>query len=173
MSGRERVRAAPGRSRRFEAALLAAWLVLFVYVVIETRSYPNAARLFPQAVAYVGVLLSVLALWRVIRPPSPAASRGGLQFSGDLPSDYEDDGEGAHPLPYLLWTIGYFTLIAIFGFFPATVAFVAAFLRTRPGVTWTSAMLWTGGVLLMAYGMGLLLQLRWPGGLVMRWLASG
>jgi len=173
MSDGVRVRIQPGRSRRFEAALLALWLLLFVYVAVESHSFATAARLFPQAVAYVGILLTALALWRVIRPRATAATGREQQFSGDLPAELDHEGNASHPLPYLVWTIAYFALIALAGFFPATAAFVAAFLITRPGVTWVQALLWTGGVLVMAYGMGLLLQLRWPGGLVMRMLGNG
>ena len=173
MSDGARAHVPPGRSRRFEAALLTLWLMLFVYVAVEARSFATAARLFPQTVSYVGIVLTVLALWRVVRPRATETTAREPQFSGDLPAELEHEGSAGHPLPYLVWTIAYFALIALVGFFPATAMFVATFLITRPGVAWLEALLWTGGVLVMAYGMGLLLQLRWPGGLVMRMLGNG
>lgn len=173
MSGGVRSHVQPGSSRRFETALLALWLMLFVYVAVESRSFATAARLFPQTVSYVGILVTVLTLWRVARPRASETTERKPQFSGDLPAELDHEGNGGHPLPYLVWALAYFALIALVGFFPATAAFVAAFLITRPGVAWLEALLWTGGVLVMAYGMGLLLQLRWPGGLVMRLLGNG
>jgi hypothetical protein len=161
------------RTKAFELTLLTFWLVVFVYVAIETRGFPNAARIFPQYVSYAGIALVVLSYLRLFLPKLLPSAKPGSGFTGDLPAEPERDGGAAHPLVYLGWAAGYYLTIALIGFFPGTLAFLLAFLKTQPQVTWATALKWTSGVLLMAYGMGLLLQLRWPQGWVQQLLARG
>ncbi|MDR7542831.1 MAG: tripartite tricarboxylate transporter permease [Armatimonadota bacterium] len=157
---RARRRGAPaaeegGQRVALDVVLSAVLLVVFLGALALAAHYAPSARLLPMVAAVPG---AGLAAWQLVRalqgrsvvdddgPPLAAEVRGGL-------------------LAFLALG-GCFVLIRLVGFHAAAAAFMLLFTlgpaRMRP----LPAMLFTAAVMLFVAGLGNLLGVRWPSGLL-------
>ncbi|NIP59197.1 MAG: hypothetical protein GWM92_14435 [Gemmatimonadetes bacterium] len=156
-----------GRSaaRRYAEQLVFVCVMglLFLWAAWHARTFPDRSRIFPQVVAAVAFLLSLLAVARDLRAGVREEVHGGTPFTARLRS----------ALPYLLWLGGYYAALWLLGFPIATGVFVVAFLGIEGELSWWKAAL--GAAVLVAV-LSLLwwtLELQWPEGLIMGWTGLG
>ncbi|MDR7484671.1 MAG: tripartite tricarboxylate transporter permease [Armatimonadota bacterium] len=150
---------APPRRMPLDLALSLAVLAIFAGALGMIRGFVPGARLMPLVAATPGLVLAAVQVVRVLQgrstmgdeePPSQADRRAGLFGFAVL--------------------AGFFTLLWLAGFHPAAAAFMLVFLlgpaRMRPG----PALLFTAATIATITGLGALLGVHWPPGLVGRWL---
>ncbi|MDU8909766.1 tripartite tricarboxylate transporter permease [Aestuariicoccus sp. MJ-SS9] len=118
-------------------------LMLLAYSVI---AWVNAAsinlmsdKIFPMAVASVGIVALVLLLIRMIRAPEGDPIFADREAAGE-------DADAPHGLwPTLAWFASLLVLSALLGFVLALTLFMLAFFRLRAGVSWLQTVLLTAG----------------------------
>ena len=99
-------------------------VVVFVYCFVTAMSWSFSPRIFPQAVAIVGVCLAFGALFNDIKGMS--ALRAGTAASDVVGVDGDYFRKSMY---YLLWMVGVFLCTLAVGQFPALVLFVALYLK--------------------------------------------
>ncbi len=145
------------------------WFALFV--VAESRAWPEGARLFPYWIGIGTALLAVAELAdRVRRAAMPDRAVEEGPNVADLGGDAVERtapflGAG---IALFGWVLGLYALIVLIGLTLAVPVWVAALLRLRHGASW-------GAVAALAAGLvGLVLLLQWalmmhvPTGLLLR-----
>ncbi len=129
--------------------------VLLFSMAMEARDFLRFSKYFPLVFGIAGAGLTVLILvfevanWRKLSSTGPESwtnAKAALRISG--------------------WLLLYMALIALVGFPFATVAFTAGFLRLEAGAGWILAMCYGGMAMAFIFGMGRLLNLAWPSGLL-------
>ncbi|WP_416137614.1 tripartite tricarboxylate transporter TctB family protein [Halomonas sp. HK25] len=135
-----------------------AVLGCLVAILWISQGFSLGARLFPTAVASLGILLAVLELGR------QAIRRGAKEES-----DFSDLGEGeetpafyARGLLFFAWMAGFIGLFFLVGALPAAGLYVLAFLRLQYRSPWLPTLALSGGLVALLWGLGMALQLRWP-----------
>ncbi len=129
--------------RNSRAALywvLGVTAVVFAFAVWGVADVPWRARIFPQTVAVIGLIVTALALL--------AANRGAQ------PEDPTDKERALRAWPYIVWAAGYLAGIAVVGLPAASAVWVALFLRREDKMAWHFAVASgaVAAVVLMALG---------------------
>ena len=107
--------------------------VVFAFAVWGVVDLPWRARIFPQTVAVIGLIVTALALL--------AASRGAQPDDATEPSAEDapapaPKGQALRAWPYMVWAAGYLAGIAAVGLPAASAVWVALFLRREDKMAW-------------------------------------
>jgi hypothetical protein len=139
-------------------AMVLAFLGFALFVVSESRDWPEGARLFPYWIAIGTVLLAVAELADRLRrrlAPGPVVEEG-LNLA-DLGGDAVE-----RTAPFLrasivlfCWVLGLYALTALIGLTLAVPVWVAALLRLRHRASWPATAALAAGL------VGLVLLLEW------------
>lgn len=135
--------------------LILACLVAILWI---SQGFSLGARLFPTAVAGLGILLAVLELGR------QAIRRGAKEESdfSDLAEEEETPAFFARGLLFFAWMAAFIGLFFLIGALPAAGLYVLGFLRLQYRSPWPASLALSGGLVALLWGLGVALQLRWP-----------
>ncbi len=111
--------------------VLGVTAVVFAFAVWGVVDVPWRARIFPQTVAVIGLIVTVLAWLSVSRAtrPEDATERS----AEDAPAPKE---QAVSAWPYIVWAGGYLAGIALVGLPVASAVWVALFLRREDKMAW-------------------------------------
>jgi hypothetical protein len=104
---------------------------VFAFAVWGVVDLPWRARIFPQTVAVIGLIVTALALLAASRGAQPEDATE--PFAGDAPAPKE---RTLPSWPYLVWAGGYLVGVAAVGLPVASAVWVAVFLRREDGMDW-------------------------------------
>jgi TctA family transporter len=162
-----------GAPRLQAAQLLPLTLVaVFVYMLLETRAWPSAARIVPQIVGTLGLAFAAFSL-------ANAALRRGASPVGthmDLASD-----TGNLPIRTVLaraaaffgWFVAFMACTALIGLLPTVPIFVVAYMRLENREPWRLVLAQAGGFTLFIYVVfHRLLTVAWPETLAGTWFPA-
>lgn len=125
----------PRPSERLAFLVLAT--IVFGLAAWEARSFPVRARVFPQVIATGAFLLGVFEVIRSVRAmrrSNQAAEPEGATGTAAVPHAFVNHFRAG--VPYILWILGYYAGIAVFGFYLASGAFITLFLVRYGRVRW-------------------------------------
>jgi hypothetical protein len=145
-------------TRHLQTPFVGLVLVGMLAVLGLSREFSPGAKLFPTFVAGAGVVLGILELRRQIRS---RGTREAQDFS-DLGGDEHTPATYGRGLRYVGWMAAFMGLFLLIGALPATLVFVAAFLRLQHGESWRLSLLLAGILMLVLATLGHFLRLRWP-----------
>jgi hypothetical protein len=139
-------------------AMVLVFLGFALFVVSESRDWPEGARLFPYWIGLGTALLAIAELADRLRrrfAPGPAVEEG--PNVADLGGDAVE-----RTAPFLraglalfAWVLGLYALIALVGLTLGVPLWVAALLRLRHGASWVAITALAAGL------VGLVLLLQW------------
>jgi hypothetical protein len=131
-----------------------AVLVVSAAALYEARSFPYLGAIFPVAASVPAIVMSAAQLVLDLRAPGVAPA-SAAQAHGRLAARY------------FAVLLVYFALIWLLGFVIATGLFTFLLLYGMLGMRWSSALLYTVSLVAVAQGMGWLLDLYWPDGVLL------
>lgn len=134
-------------------------MLSFLYVLYGTYDLPFLDRIFPVAVAVVGVLSSALIL-----VPQLRAQKTGGESSVNFDADAHAEDGG--PWRFVAWLVAFVALIGLVGFFLALLIFFLAFLRSVAKAGWAQTVTLTMGAALMITVLAWFLNMQMPAGLL-------
>jgi putative tricarboxylic transport membrane protein len=146
-------------------------VAIFAYGAYEAREFPLLARIFPYWIALVTGVLAVIQLGVEIR-------KYILQID-DAQTDFVDLAPDRslpprlvfqRALGYLLWFVGLYAAIWVFGFIIAMTVFLAAFLRYEAELGWVKILQLALAGLISLVTLSWSLSLHWPDGLITQWI---
>lgn len=105
--------------------VLGVTVTVFAFAVWGVVDLPWRARIFPQTIAVIGLIVTALALL--------AANRG------TQPEDPTGKEPALRAWPYIVWAAGYLAGIAVVGLPVASAIWVALFLRREDKMAWPFA----------------------------------
>jgi putative tricarboxylic transport membrane protein len=149
----------------------AFFVVFFAYGVYEAREFPRLAKIFPFWISLGALTLAVVQLAIELR-------KYLLQIE-DVQADFVDLAPDRslpprvlfrRALGYLLWMIGLYVGIWIFGFVMAMTAFLIIFLRNDAGLSWGKTLQLGIGGFLFVVAISWVMSLYWPEGLIVQWI---
>ena len=129
--------------------VLGVTAAVFAFAVWGVVDVPWRARIFPQTVAVIGLIVTALA--------ALAARRGAQRAHPTEPSAGDIRARREQSLsvwPYIVWAAGYLAGIAVVGLPVASAVWVALFLRREDKMAWHFAVASgaVAAVVLMALG---------------------
>lgn len=139
-------------------AMVLGFLGFALFVVAESRAWPEGARLFPYWIGIGTALLAVAELAdrvrRAVRPDR------GVEEGPNVADLGGDAVERTGPflragIALFAWVLVLYALIALIGLTLAVPVWVAALLRLRHGAPWLGAAALAGGL------TGIVLLLQW------------
>ena len=135
---------------------------LFVFVIVDVDGWPRGARLVPQIVAWVGlIIMTAYVLGRLFLT---IAESGGQHL--DLAMDRTGMSQRQFVLRsfgYFGWLFGYGALAYVIGPIPAIGIWVASFMALGFGTSWIVSILFGGFLTAAVYGVFVeLLNITWP-----------
>jgi hypothetical protein len=160
-----------GRSEtREEVVCLSALMVVLAAAAWNAQTFPDRARVFPQLISLVALVLCSIELVRQL-----AASRARPDAL---------DGEGARVphtwlaqlrlgAPYLWWIGALYAGIYFVGFLPASFLFLTLFLRRVSSMTWGRSLASSALLATVLIAFGRFLHMVWPEGLLQLLLGLG
>jgi hypothetical protein len=125
-----------------KAGFTLGMFLLMTAAVLEASSYPFFAGLLPLVAAVPGALLAGWQFVADLRHPEEKKSVMDLGTSEEAASR----AGTRRAFLYFAVILGYFGLIALVGFRPATLIFLVGFLRGLSGATWLRTGLYTATV---------------------------
>lgn len=149
----------------------ALFVIFFAYGVYEARDYPRLAKIFPYWISLGALLLAVIQLGIELRKY--------LLKVEDVHADFVDLAPDRslpplvvfkRALGYLLWFIGLYLGIWIFGFVIAMTTFLVAFLRCDAKLNWGRTFQLGIAGFLFVVGISWVMTLYWPEGIIARWI---
>ncbi|MGJ7460025.1 tripartite tricarboxylate transporter TctB family protein [Halomonas sp. MA07-2] len=145
-------------THHLQTPFVLAVLACMVAILWISQGFSLGARLFPTAVASLGILLAVLELGR------QAIRRGAKEESdfSDLGEDDETPAFYARGLKFFAWMAAFIGLFFLVGALPAAGLYVLGFLRLQHRSPWLPSLALSGGLVALLWGLGVALQLRWP-----------
>lgn len=153
-----RIRLIAALTRHLQTPFVLIVLAAMFAVLWISQSFSLGARLFPTVVASLGILLAVLELGR-------QWLRRGAREATDY-TDLGDDDDSplffAKGLLFFAWMLGFVGLFFLVGALPAAGLFVLAFLKLQFRSPWLPSLGLAAGIVLLLWGLGSVLQLRWP-----------
>jgi hypothetical protein len=146
-------------------------LLLFAFALITVQSYEFDARVYPMAVAVVGLCLSVLELLvphvSVLRQRLTPTSMMDLELDGSLSK--EQIGQQAWMI--FRWFFLFIGGIMLFGFHVAVAVFMVAWMRLKGEASWLGTAIATGVVWAILFiVLDRTMIIPWPEPLLLRWL---
>ncbi|MCE8024598.1 MULTISPECIES: tripartite tricarboxylate transporter TctB family protein [Halomonadaceae] len=145
-------------TRHLQTPFVLFVLVGLVAVLTISQSFSLGARLFPTVVAALGILLALLEL-----------GRQWLRRGAREASDYTDLGDEddsplffAKGLLFFAWMLAFVVLFLGIGALPAAGLFVLALLKLQFRSPWLPSLGLAAGIVILLWGLGKVLQLRWP-----------
>ena len=146
--------------RYLPAALVGILLGFFIFILIASQDFREAARIFPVTIAWAGIAVALLELARQV---VSGFAREAEDFT-DLSDEARDDPARHYRASgnILLWLMGFIVLVAVFGLIPAIVVFILGMLRFQFDVPWIPAITVTAGVIALTLVLTAVLVLRWP-----------
>lgn len=147
-------------------AILAFSVVIALLSVVSylvASDFPRGARLFPQVVSVIVVVLAGLLIVATI-----VRARKGLPSSPEGPetSDLTSDTTFAEVWPYLVWVVGAYTGMYLIGFAPAAALFCLLFLWRVARMKWWGNIAMTAFCLATVLALGVGLNISWPRGIL-------
>lgn len=151
----------------FEAvAFLTVIGVAFAGAAWHAQTFPMRARVFPQFVAILGFIFSVVSVGRIAVAVRLGASLPGQDGGGTLT-------EQAKLLrPFFLWIAGYYVAIFLAGFIAASAIFLIAFLTVNRALRWPAAVASTTVVVVFLLFLGNMMNVVWPTGILSVWVGG-
>lgn len=145
-------------THHLQTPFVLAVLACLIAILWISQSFSLGARLFPTVVASLGILLAVLELGR------QAMRRGAKEESDftDLAEDEETPAFYARGLLFFAWMGGFVGLFFLIGALPAAGLYVLVFLRLQFRSPWLPSLALASGLVALLWGLGSVLQLRWP-----------
>lgn len=165
MRKRTRQSVLPRLDKNVLLGTLAVMTLIFIATWVASREFMPGARLFPNFVAGLGVLVTLAAIIRVWLGIEPG------QGVGQTLPDPDESSWPAYRYAGIMFAsiCAYYLGILIIGFMPATLLFLAAFLRVH-GQTWLFTVAGAILALVFVYGLSVLLGLYLPWGLLERFM---
>lgn len=151
-------------------------LLVFFGALVISWGFAPAARNFPLAITFLGVLFGIgnlaLDVYRyrtinsaVLVDTEPMVTLKPMPERAQ-PAPDEDAELGAHGISraayYLVWSLAFGAAIWVAGIFMAVAAFLIIFFLFEAGTGWRFAVMATVGAEVVLYGLGRFLTLRWP-----------
>lgn len=151
--------------------LAAVFVVFFAYGVYEAREFPRLARIFPYWISLGALVLAVMQLGIELRKYLLQIEDVQTNFV-DLAPDRSLPPQVVfkRALGYLLWFIGLYLGIWLFGFVIALTAFLVIFLRCDASLSWGKTLQLGLGGFLFVVAISWLMALYWPQGLIVQWI---
>ncbi len=145
-------------THHLQTPFVLAVLACLVAMLWISQGFSLGARLFPTAVASLGILLGVLELGR------QAIRRGAKEESdfSDLSEGEETPAFYARGLLFFAWMACFIGLFFLIGALPAAGLYVLGFLRLQYRSPWLPSLALSVGLVALLWGLGVALQLRWP-----------
>lgn len=149
----------------------ALFVVFFAYGVYEAREFPRLAKIFPFWISLGALVLAVIQLAIELR-------KYLLQVE-DVEADFVDLAPDRSMPPqvvfkralgYLLWFVGLYLGIWLFGFVIAMTAFLVLFLRFDARLSWGKTIELGVGGFLFVVAISWVMALYWPEGLIAQWI---
>jgi putative tricarboxylic transport membrane protein len=147
------------------------FIIVFAYGVYEAREFPRLARIFPYWISLGALILAVIQLGFELR-------KYLLQIE-DAQADFVDLAPDRslpprlvfkRALGYLLWFVGLYAAIWVFGFVIAMIGFLVAFLRYDAELSWWKTLQLAAGGFVFVVAISWLMSLYWPDGLIAQWV---
>jgi hypothetical protein len=157
--------------RWLPAAFVAVLMVLFAYVAFAATGFMRGAGIFPYYIALAGLVLGAIELaGRVIHMARPDESRLAILFDIGLTDEDRTPAGYLRAILQLGWIVLYFGLMWLLGGLIGSVVFVVGFLRLGYRVAWPTTLAFGLGIFLFVWGLGRVLDLRWPRAVLQPWL---
>lgn len=130
-------------------------LVIFALGLYLSSGWDMKARLFPQLIVIIGILLSIsLVVKETIKANAPKGERH-KEITGDpQKAPIKPEKKGVTPeseIKMILWILAFLGMIIIFGFWVAMAAFVPLFMSILAGEGWKIIGAYTVGIWLAIY----------------------
>lgn len=139
-----------------------ALIAIFLYMLLEARNWPSAARIVPQIVGSLGLAFAALSLANAAlrRDAEPVGSHMDLASdTSHLPTRTVLARAGA----FFGWFLAFMASTALIGLLPTVPLFVAAYMRLENREPWRLVLALAGGFTLFIYVVfDRLLHVPWP-----------
>lgn len=145
-------------ARHLQTPFVLAVLAIMLYVLWRSQTFMEAARLFPQVIASLGVFLALLELALQFKR---RGAREDQDFS-DLASEDDDPATYRRGLLFFGWLIVFVALFFIAGPIVGAGLYVLALQRVQFDTPWRTSISLAGGLMALVWILGRVLQLRWP-----------
>lgn len=163
--------APPADSDRYAIATGGGALLFFGIALASSSVWPFGAKLVPQSVGWFGFIMCVLFAGTAILRTAGGLARGRvdssistLQIGLEHISAVEIGRRGA---VFFAWCLFYLAMALAIGVLPATVVFIAAYLRLHARESRAMTVkLTVGGALLSYVLFHMVLRITWPGSLL-------
>lgn len=144
---------------REEVLFMGILVAVVAAALIAAADYSFTARLMPQVVATVILVLLVaealLTIRRQRRVDGESPEGAGEPVMG---------GKWKRTAPYLAWLLGLYAAIALLGLLPAAALFTLSFSRGVGRMSWWAALLGAAILTGAVFGLGEVFNLDWPQG---------
>jgi hypothetical protein len=151
-----RAEAAPaGQRSAIDLVFSAVMFAVFAGALVQIQRFVPGARLVPLVIAVPGVVLAAFQLFRSLQGRSLAGDEGP-PAAGELRSG----------LMGFLILGGFFFLIWVAGFHVAAVALMLLFSLALARMRFVPAIVYTAAIVAALTGMGMLLSIHWPVGIL-------
>lgn len=137
--------------------------VIAIFTFISSGDFPRGARLFPQTISVITLILAILSI------ASNLLHRTPLQLTKSEEPDTADltsDTSFKEVWPYLAWISGAYLAMYVLGFFIASGLFCVLFLRNVACMSWAGNISMTTLCLTTLTVLGVGLNINWPEGLL-------
>lgn len=141
--------------------------VIAIYAFISSGDFPRGARLFPQTISVIALILAVLSIANnLLHRTSNQLAKSEEPDTADLTSDASVN----EVWPYLAWISGAYLAMYVLGFFLASGLFCLFFLRSVACMSWAGNIAMTALCLTTLAVLGVGLNINWPEGLLASFL---
>jgi len=150
--------------------LIVLFFAVFIY---EARDWRLQARLYPWAIGFPMLALSLIHIIRELmgrdKKPSSQSSNAPVDFS--FTKGIDPALARRRAINIFCWIFGFFVGIWLFGFAITIPAFVFLYLKVQSGEGWGLSLALTGGAWFMLWGLfDWLLHLPFPEGQLLIWI---
>jgi hypothetical protein len=155
---------------REEVVCLSIVMLLLAGAALNAQTFPDRARVFPQLIAALALVLCGIELLRqVVRGRAGAVSVDGE--AAERPRTWA--AQLRLGIPYLLWIGALYLGMFLVGYLAASFVFVALFLRRVASLSWARSLVSSALLVTVLLTLGRFLHMVWPEGLVQRLTGFG
>jgi TctA family transporter len=151
-----------------------ALVLVFAYLLYQSRAWPTAARVVPQIVGALGLAFAALSLGNALlrRAPSAAPGVGHMDLASDT-GHLPPSTVMARAAAFFGWFLAFLGSTALIGLLPTVPLFVAAYMRLENREPWRLVLPHAGALTLFIYVVfHRLLTVAWPETLAGSWFPA-
>jgi hypothetical protein len=139
-------------------------MLLLAGAAWNAQTFPDRARIFPQLIAVLALVLCAIELIRQI-----VRGRAGVGATAEVAERSRTwASQFRLGIPYLTWIGALYLAMYLFGFVAASFVFVALFLRRVASLSWVRSVTSSALLVTLLLVLGRFLHMVWPVGLVER-----